>query len=70
MNRLCECNVLRQVEALAGNPFVRDAWGRGQPLTVHGWIYSIQDGLVRDLEASVSGPAPRRGRGAAARRAS
>lgn len=55
-NRLCECNVAAQVEAVAQNPFVRDAWRRGQPLTVHGWIYSIQDGLVRDLEVSVSAP--------------
>ena len=62
VNRLCECNVMRQVELLTANPFVRDAWRRGQPLTVHGWIYSIQDGLVRDLEASVSGPVGRRGR--------
>lgn len=55
-NRLCECNVVAQVEALAQNPFVRDAWRRGQALTVHGWIYSIQDGLLRDLEVSVSAP--------------
>lgn len=65
VNRLCECNVMRQVETLAGNPFVRDAWARAQPLTLHGWIYSIQDGLVRDLEVSVSGPPGRRGRKAA-----
>lgn len=62
VNRLCECNVQRQVEHLAANPFVRDAWGRGQPLSLHGWIYSIQDGLVRDLEATVTGPASRRPR--------
>lgn len=62
VNRLCECNVIRQVELLTANPFVRDAWRRGQMLTLHGWIYSIQDGLVRDLEASVSGPQTRRGR--------
>lgn len=61
-NRLCECNVAAQVEAVAANPFVRDAWRKGQPLTVHGWIYSIQDGLLRDLEVSVAAPsrAPRR----------
>ncbi|HRO32093.1 MAG TPA: carbonic anhydrase [Brevundimonas sp.] len=62
VNRLCECNVVRQVELLAANPFIRDAWSRGQSLTVHGWIYSIQDGLVRDLEVSVSGPPGRRAR--------
>ncbi|MGX1588188.1 carbonic anhydrase [Brevundimonas diminuta] len=61
-NRLCECNVVAQVEAVAANPFVRDAWRKGQSLTVHGWVYSIQDGLLRDLEVSVSAPsrAPRR----------
>lgn len=61
-NRLCECNVAAQVEAVAANPFVRDAWRKGQSLTIHGWIYSIQDGLLRDLEVSVSAPsrAPRR----------
>jgi len=61
-NRLCECNVVAQVEAVAANPFVRDAWRKGQSLTVHGWVYSIQDGLLRDLEVSVSAPSrtPRR----------
>jgi carbonic anhydrase len=53
VNLVCERNVLDQVANVAGNPFVRDAWDRGQPLSVHGWIYSIQDGLLRDLEASV-----------------
>lgn len=46
-----------QVAAVAANPFVRDAWRRGQPLSVHGWIYSVQDGLLRDLETSVGGAA-------------
>jgi carbonic anhydrase len=56
VNQLCERNVVAQVEAIAANPFVEDAWRRGQPLAVHGWIYSIQDGLLRDLETSVHGP--------------
>lgn len=55
VNLICERNVLAQVASLADNPFVRDAWGRGQALAVHGWIYSIQDGLLRDLETSISG---------------
>ena len=54
VNLVCERNVLAQVESLADNPFVRDAWGRGQPLSIHGWIYSIQDGLLRDLETSIA----------------
>lgn len=68
-NRLCECNVLAQVAAVAANPFIRDAWTRGQPVAVHGWIYSIQDGLIRDLEATVSGPEPARRPRRAPRRA-
>ena len=36
---------------------VRDAWERGQELTVHGWCYGLKDGLARDLKTSVTGPA-------------
>ena len=53
VNDVCERNVIAQVANVAGNPFVHDAWRRGQPLSVHGWIYSIQDGLLRNLETSV-----------------
>ncbi|MES2895520.1 MAG: carbonic anhydrase [Pseudomonadota bacterium] len=56
VNDLCERNVLARVADVAANPFVQDAWRRGQALSVHGWIYSIQDGLLRDLETSVHGP--------------
>ena len=54
INHICEKNVLAQVRALSRNPFVADAWRRGQPLSIHGWIHSIRDGLVRDLETTVS----------------
>lgn len=54
INAVCEENVLTQVRAVAINPFVQDAWSRGQPISVHGWIYSIKDGLIRDLEVSVA----------------
>lgn len=54
VNFICEKNVMAQVRALSRNPFVTDAWRRGQPLSIHGWIYSIRDGLVRDLETTVS----------------
>ncbi|MFN3522089.1 MAG: carbonic anhydrase [Phenylobacterium sp.] len=57
VNEVCERNVLAQVAAVAANPFVQDAWRRGQTLAVHGWIYSVQDGLLRDLETSVDGAA-------------
>ena len=41
LDRLCELNVIRQVENVAADIFVREAWERGQPLSVHGWIYSL-----------------------------
>ena len=53
VNHLCERNVVEQVVSLAGNPLVHDAWRRGQPLALHGWIYSIHDGLLRDMETTV-----------------
>jgi len=56
VNFICEKNVLAQVRALSRNPFITDAWKRGQPLAIHGWIYSIRDGLVRDMETTITGP--------------
>ncbi len=56
LNRLCELNVIRQVRNVASDVFVQEAWTRGQDLCVHGWIYSIGDGLVRDLEVTVRRP--------------
>ncbi len=56
LDRLCELNVIRQVRNVASDLFVRDAWARGQPLMVHGWVYSLATGLVNDLGVSVSGP--------------
>jgi carbonic anhydrase len=54
MNRLCELNVMRQVKNVASDVFVQDAWARGQPLSVHGWVYSIANGLVTDLNVTVA----------------
>lgn len=56
LDRLCELNVIRQVRNVASNVFVQDAWARGQDLQVHGWVYSLADGLVIDLNASVGRP--------------
>jgi carbonic anhydrase len=53
-DRLVELNVMRQVKNVASDVFVVDAWAREQPLTVHGWVYSLHDGLVNDLNVSVS----------------
>jgi carbonic anhydrase len=56
-NRLCELNVIEQVVNVCQTTIVQDAWDRGQELHVHGWTYALQDGLMRDLKMSVSGPA-------------
>ena len=53
--RLCELNVLAQVRAVAANPVVQAAWTAGEPLAVHGWCYGLGDGLIRDLETTVTG---------------
>jgi carbonic anhydrase len=55
VDRLCELNVIEQVANVCQTSIVLDAWDRGQPLTVHGWCYGLKDGLVRDLQTSVSG---------------
>lgn len=54
LNRVCELNVEMQVRRIAATPIVERAWARGQQLHVHGWIYGIQDGLLRDLGASIA----------------
>ncbi|MBC7667247.1 MAG: carbonic anhydrase [Gemmatimonadaceae bacterium] len=54
LNRLCELNVIRQVRNVASDVFVHDAWARGQPVSVHGWVYSLANGLVNDLDVGIS----------------
>jgi len=49
IDRLCELNVIEQVHNVCQSTIVRDAWDRGQPLSVHGWIYGLNNGLLRDL---------------------
>ena len=53
-NRLCELNVIEQVANVCQTSIARDAWERGQQLAVHGWIYGLQDGLLRDLKMTVT----------------
>jgi carbonic anhydrase len=55
-DRLCELNVLEQVINVCQTTIVQDAWERGQGLTVHSWVYSLEDGIVRDLGMAVSQP--------------
>ena len=52
-DRFCELNVIEQVMNVCQTATCRAAWDRGQPLTVHGWIYGLQDGLLRDLHVTV-----------------
>jgi carbonic anhydrase len=54
LDRLCELNVMKQVANVTSDVFVQDAWARGQPLAVHGWVYSLSDGLITDLNVTVS----------------
>jgi carbonic anhydrase len=54
LDRLCEINVGMQVRRLAATPLVENAWSRGQALHLHGWIYAVNDGLLRDLGPHLS----------------
>ncbi len=54
VDRLCELNVIEQVRNVCQTSIVEDAWDRGQPLAVHGWIYGLQDGRLHDLNVTVS----------------
>mgnify|MGYP001351523724 CR=1 FL=1 len=56
VDRLCELNVIEQVQNVCQTTVVRDAWSRGQSLRIHGWVYSLKDGLIRDLRISASTP--------------
>lgn len=53
-DRLCELNVIEQVTNVCQTTIARDAWERGQQLSVHGWIYGLKDGLLRDLKVTVT----------------
>src|SRR3546814_6806992 len=56
LNALCELNVREQVVNLTKTSIVQNAWARGQELSLHGWVYGLTNGLVRDLQVTVSGP--------------
>jgi carbonic anhydrase len=55
-DKLCELNVIEQSANVCQTTIVQDAWERGQDLTVHGWVYGLKDGLVRDMNFSVANP--------------
>jgi carbonic anhydrase len=56
MERLVELNVLSQVRNVATDPFVTAAWARGQEVAVHGWVYSLATGLIKELITNITGP--------------
>jgi carbonic anhydrase len=56
-DRLCELNIVDQVTHVCQTSIVQGAWSRGQPLAVHGWIYGIGDGLLKDLEICITSAA-------------
>ncbi len=55
LDLLCELNVIEQVVNVAQSTVVQDAWARGQALTLHGWVYGLRDGLLKDLRMTVDG---------------
>lgn len=59
VDRMCELNIEMQVRRVASIPTVENAWARGQSLSIHGWIYGVHDGLLRDVGLSFSSAAER-----------
>ena len=55
LRRLCELNVTEQVKHVAQTTIVQNAWERGQKLTLHGWVYDLEDGIIRDLGVKLTG---------------
>ncbi len=53
-DRLCELNIIEQVSNVCNTTMVRDAWAAGQELSVHGWIYRLEDGLLHDLDVTMT----------------
>ena len=53
---LCELNVIEQVGNVALSTVLQDAWGRGQKVSVHGWVYGLGDGLLKDLQVTMTSP--------------
>jgi carbonic anhydrase len=55
VDRLCELNVIEQARHVCQTTIAQEAWGRRQPLSIHGWIYDLRDGLLQDLRCTVAG---------------
>ncbi|MBN2731716.1 MAG: carbonate dehydratase [Balneolaceae bacterium] len=56
ISKLCELNVIEQVKNVCGTTIIHDAWKQGQALTVHGWIYALSNGMLKNLDVSISSP--------------
>jgi carbonic anhydrase len=56
LDRLCELNVMRQATNVASDVFVQQAWAQGAKLCIHGWVYSLSNGLITDLDITMAGP--------------
>ncbi|MBX7071682.1 MAG: carbonate dehydratase [Pirellulales bacterium] len=56
LDRLCELNVIEQVSNVCHTSAVQEAWERGQPIAVHGWIYHIKNGIINDMDVTVTSP--------------
>jgi carbonic anhydrase len=56
LKRLCELNTVEQVINVGSTTIVRDAWARGQAITIHGWIYDVGDGILKDLNVCLTSP--------------
>jgi carbonic anhydrase len=54
IDRLCELNVIEQVHNVCHTTVLQEAWNRGQAVTVHGWIFGLDDGIIRDLKVSIN----------------
>ena len=57
LERLVELNVVEQVRNVGADPFVTAAWARGQEVAIHGWVYALATGLIKQLENNITGPA-------------
>ncbi|MBA3805007.1 MAG: carbonic anhydrase, partial [Acidobacteria bacterium] len=55
LERLCELNVIEQVLSVSQTTIIQNAWEHGQEIAVHGWIYGLQDGLLRELNICITG---------------
>ncbi len=56
VDRLCELNVIHQVRNVAKTSIIQNAWRQGKSITVHGWVYGLSDGLLRDMKVDISEP--------------